>query len=376
MPSRPPSIEPPPRSATPSAGPADSTSTLLRCNESENDVCEAAYAAFRARAQRRTRVSCAAISGAAHAAAFTATVAAAAPGGPPPIAWMYLIMTCFCVALGAVMAKQRGAWAAELAAAAAAAALLFAVDPASGAAPQLYCALPLACGVMFGPPWRIYAALCVVHAARGAVALAPGGLPGPPSCVVAASLIGAGLLYAQERTLRDNFVRATRARGVRAYARRAAAAAVTVDAAHAAARRPGARRCSGRSTGQSSRSRTHVCAPADIAASYACIIPPIFAFGAGRRTFCRWRHSCLAGVGLCVCARELVGAFLGARAHPCSRARRTSAAAVAAAAAAAQATRSVTRCTACPRASRRASAGTCRPRNCARSCSPSPMACG
>ncbi len=173
---------------------------------------ETAFASALALSMRWSRTACLLFLAVVYAAAIVVYAATAAP---TPGNWIYLVVSVASVALIPGVRAAR-ALAAELAATAGAALILFAFNFDGGAvllcstgaytALMLYAAMPLVAGITFAPRWRVYAAMCTAHAVRGAVELSP---LGPPAAllVFAASVFGAILLYLHERRARMHFVR-------------------------------------------------------------------------------------------------------------------------------------------------------------------------
>ena len=206
---------------------------------------EAAFGAYRARALRGHRTALISLLCAAFAAAWGVGVAQALRSGDPvPLAPGYFVYSCLCLLCAALVPAVRAVpraaapataarpperppgralrllrWLISYAPELGAAACLLGVDPTGTAADScsdnrlqfvgllLLEGMPLACAVVFTPRWRVYVAVCVVHAARSFVELAPLGLL-PPFLVFLACVVGAAGVYVFERVLREHFVRA------------------------------------------------------------------------------------------------------------------------------------------------------------------------
>ena len=201
-------------------------------NPSATGELECAFEEYRTRALRGHRSALISLLAAANAAALVAGVAQAFRSGVPDAGLLgagYLVHCCLCVLCLALALAVRAVppratavplrWIMSHAAELGAAACVFGVDP-SGRAPDvcsntqlqfsgllLFVGMPLACAVAFAPRWRVYAAICLLHAARAFYELGALGLL-PAVFVCLASVIGAAGVYCLERILREHYVRA------------------------------------------------------------------------------------------------------------------------------------------------------------------------
>lgn len=192
----------------------DSLDALLRFTGDARAAAalESAFVAAHARNHRLGRSVCLAFMGAAYALAF---IALAVTSTPVPSDWGYLAVAGACFGLVPVVRGRAPLWGVGAGSSAASALVLFAFNFNGGAATpcstgrytdlMMYLAMPLIAGVMFTPRWRLYGVMCVAHAARGAVQLAPLGAM-PPLVVGIASCLGCVLAYLQEKRSREHFV--------------------------------------------------------------------------------------------------------------------------------------------------------------------------